>query len=98
MSRPMAQGKKTPVGRRARRSLTSTCETRLLTRTLLINLLSTKAKKATHGWQQDTLSLPSKGTKTSAVNRRGIFTPDRRALETPLIDGVERVGDRSCVA
>ena len=32
------------------------------------------------------------------VNRRGIFTPDRRAIETPLIDGVERVGDRSCGA
>jgi hypothetical protein len=32
------------------------------------------------------------------VNRRGIFTPDRRAIETPLVDGVERVGDRSCGA
>ena len=34
----------------------------------------------------------------AAVNRRRIFTPNRRAIETPLIDGVERVGDRSCVA
>ena len=33
-----------------------------------------------------------------SVNRRGIFTPDRRAIETPLVDGVERVGDRSCGA
>ena len=32
------------------------------------------------------------------VNRRGIFTPDRRAIETPLVDGLERVGDRSCGA
>jgi len=32
------------------------------------------------------------------VNRRGIFAPDRRAIETPLVDGVERVGDRSCAA
>ena len=32
------------------------------------------------------------------VNRRGIFTPDRRAIETPFVDGVERVGDRSCAA
>jgi len=36
--------------------------------------------------------------RARSVNRRGIFTPDRRAIETPLIDGVERVGDRSCVA
>ena len=28
------------------------------------------------------------------VNRRRPFTPDRRAIETPLVDGVERVGDR----
>jgi len=32
------------------------------------------------------------------VNRRGIFTPDRRAIETPLVDDLERVGDRSCGA
>jgi len=32
------------------------------------------------------------------VNRRWIFTPDRRAIETPLVDGLERVGDLSCVA
>ena len=32
------------------------------------------------------------------VNRRGIFTPDRRAIETPVIDGVERVEGRSCAA
>jgi DNA-directed RNA polymerase omega subunit len=36
--------------------------------------------------------------KSLSVNRRGIFTPDRRAIETPLVDGVERVGDRSCAA
>jgi len=28
----------------------------------------------------------------------GMFTPDRRAIETPLVDGTERVGDRSCAA
>jgi hypothetical protein len=33
-----------------------------------------------------------------SVNRRGIFTPDRRAIGTPLADGLERVGDRSCGA
>ncbi len=32
------------------------------------------------------------------VIRRGIFTPDRRANETPLTDGVDSVGDCSCVA
>ena len=32
------------------------------------------------------------------VNRCGIFTPDRRAIETPLVDGFKRVGDRSCGA
>ena len=32
------------------------------------------------------------------VNRRGSFTPDRRAIETPVVDGVERVGERSCAA
>jgi transposase-like protein len=36
--------------------------------------------------------------ETYTVNRHGIFTPDRRAIETPFIDGVERVGDRSCAA
>jgi hypothetical protein len=30
------------------------------------------------------------------VNRRGIFTPDRRAIGTPLVVGVVRVGGRSC--
>ena len=37
-------------------------------------------------------------TLSRTVNRRGIFTPDRRAIETPLVDGLERVGDRSCGA
>ena len=32
------------------------------------------------------------------VNRRGPFTPDRRAREPPVAGGVERVGDRSCGA
>ena len=32
------------------------------------------------------------------VDRRGTFAPDRRAIETPVVDGVERVGDRSCGA
>jgi hypothetical protein len=32
------------------------------------------------------------------VNRRGIFTPDRRAIETPLVDDVMRVEGRSCAA
>jgi hypothetical protein len=32
------------------------------------------------------------------VNRRGIFTPDRRAIETPLGIGVVRVEGRSCGA
>jgi hypothetical protein len=29
------------------------------------------------------------------INRRGIFTPDRRAIETPLVAGVARVEGRS---
>jgi hypothetical protein len=36
--------------------------------------------------------------RDALVNRRGIFTPDRRAIGTPLVDGLERVGDRSCGA
>jgi hypothetical protein len=44
------------------------------------------------------IALLRQSAQNTGVNRRWIFTPDRRAIETPLVDGLERVGDRSCGA
>jgi hypothetical protein len=46
--------------------------------------------------RSDTGALSS-SNRSTPVHSRGC-TPDRRAIETPLVDGLERFGGRSCGA